>query len=306
MIGLDTSLLASEVTYVLMQRSAKVPPLRWQLRPSETAKNTLDEIDDAKLFGRAKLADTAMGAATRAMLYMWNGWLHECVAAAEPARERERWYLAGLCQRHLGQLAQAKSSFQAMEGHPIFEEMAKYAVDAISTAGASNNKTIARFKQIMEFDCAWEPIAFLDLYELARIDKLDRVGQELVRTLQCREWEILFTYCYQAATGKKLIKEPTPRFTALDRQRMLERKRAKRRRRQHDYLLDDSQKTRLQRRSSRGSASNFVPVRCPRCHYIQQVPESVCGDVTRCLKCSGYYGVPHKHTVPQAPGGRKG
>ena len=306
MIGLDMSLLASEVTYVLMQRGANVPPLQWQLRPSETAKASLEEMDDAKLFGCAKLADKGMGAAARAMLYMWSGWLQECVAAAKPAGEKERRYLLGLCQRHLGQIGQAKSSFLAMEGHPVFEEMAKYAVDAISGPGANHHKTIARFKQIMELDCLWSPFAFLDLYELALTDKLDRVGQELVRTLQCREWEILFTYCYEAATGKKLVTEPAPRSAALDRQRMLERKRAKRRRRQHDYLLDDSQKTKLQRGSSRGSASNLVPVRCPKCHFIQQVPESLCGDITRCFKCSGYYGVPHKHTVPLASDGRKG
>jgi hypothetical protein len=306
MIGLDPSLLAPEVTYVLMQRGANVPPVQWQDRPSEPAKRHLAELDDAKLLNIGSPANKEMAAAVRAMLYLWNGWLEECTVTAKAAGEKERAYLAALCQRHLGQPAQAKEQFRAVETHPVYEALAKVAVQAIKDAEPIADKRISRFKQIMEIDPVWEAYAFVDLYELARADKLDRIAHELVRNLQCREWETLFAYCYEGATGQKLPDRSAAQAAPRERKRPVQKPKKKDSRHQRDQLLEAVVKEKDKNKASaapRPNSTNTVPVRCPKCGTIQQVPEAKCGDVVRCAKCPAFYAVPARYGAPLA---RKG
>ena len=303
MIGLDPSLLAPEVTYILMQRGANVPPVQWQERPSEAARRHLAGLDDAKLLNCESPANQEMTAAVRAMLYLWNGWIEECNVTASTAGEKERAYLAGLCQRHLGQPAQAKEQFRAIERHAVYEPLARIAVQAIRDAEPIADKRIGRFKEIMEMDPVWEPYAFVDLYELARANTLDRIGHELVRNLQCREWETLFAHCYEGATGQKIPDRSATPAAAPERKRPALRPKKKDACRQRDQLLEAvmNEKEKVKPSSApRPNSTNTVAVRCPKCGTIQQVPEAKCGDVVRCAKCPAFYAVPAKYAAPLA------
>ncbi len=324
MIELDTSLLAPEITYVLMLRGAQLPALEWAERANEAAKRHLESMDDIGLFGRTTLAKPDLGLAVRSLLYLWNGWLQEAVDAARPVPNPERHYLIGLCHRQAGQAAEAKTVFQTMGSHPIYAPLAEYAVETIRLMGRVKDKTLIRFRQIMEFDPVWEPFAFIDLYELARAQKLDRISVEVVRTLQCREWEMLFTQCYEAAVGESLLKIRTAQSPELDRKRRLERRAQDAKRRSRQYALDEMQKQKLEAaiaaKAEKAGQSRPSPVKprpsasgkpeappvpslsvvCPVCAHCQRVPESLRGQPTRCGRCGASYRVPAGK--PVAPG----
>jgi len=324
MIELDTSLLAPEITYVLMLRGAQLPPLEWAERANEAAKRHLESLDDISLFGRTTLAKPDMGLAVRAMLYLWNGWLQDAVDTARPAPNPERQYLIGLCHRQAGQVSEAKAVFQAMGPHAIYSPLAQYAVETIRLMGVVKDKTLARFRQIMEFDPVWEPFAFIDLYELARAQKLDRINLEVVRMLQCREWEMLFTQCYEAAVGESLLKKLAAQSPEVDRKRRLEKQARDAKKRSRQYALDEMQKQKLEaaaaskaetaKQKPGGPAKPQPPaaakpkappvpsvgVVCPTCAHGQRVPESLRGKPTRCGRCGASYRVPAGK--PVAPG----
>ncbi len=313
MIELDPSLLPPEMTYVVMLRGAQIPPLVWTERRQDTAKQHLEDNDNNKLFGRVMSANEEMACAVRAMLYLWNGWIQECAATARSTAEKERHYLTGLCYRHASNVMAAKASFQSLDGHPTFEVLAHRAVDQISISGAWRHKTIGRFKQIMEFDPIWEPFAFVDIVEAARAGKFDRTEEDLVRTLQCLEWEILFKHCYEAAVGEVMARPVHTQHDAIARRKIRERKLKEKKRREQEYKLDELQreKSKADSKSSpaRGTPSpkpsgskrspilpppppNTIPVACPACGHLQRVTEAARGKAVKCCKCQRLYSIP--------------
>ena len=110
MIELDPSQFAPEITYLLMQQHAALPPLQWHLKPCRAAKQSLDAIaDDTDLCARSSLADEESGAAVRALLYLWNGWPAECAMYAQGAANDDRLYISALNERMAGRAAEAKT-----------------------------------------------------------------------------------------------------------------------------------------------------------------------------------------------------
>ena len=142
-----------------------------------------------------------MANAVRALLFLWNGWMDDCVKAAESAPEKERLYIQALCDRAEGEPAAAKSSFQKLEAHVVFPKLTAYATEAITT-GASGQ--VKRLLDMIQMTQEWEAYTFVDLIELARADKLDSAGEQIVRQLQCREFELLFAHCFEGATGEAI------------------------------------------------------------------------------------------------------
>ncbi|MEE8384934.1 MAG: hypothetical protein V3S01_03345, partial [Dehalococcoidia bacterium] len=124
MLNLDLSQLPSEMTALFMQRGSGLPPLHWPSYANRIAKATLDEIDDAKLFRRSNLADESMGAAVRALLYLWSGWPDDCKMQAQAAPEKERIYLDSLIAQQGDEAEQAKTLLQQLDSHPIHKPLA--------------------------------------------------------------------------------------------------------------------------------------------------------------------------------------
>jgi hypothetical protein len=308
MIELDTSQLAPEITYVLMLRGAQVPALAWADRANDAAKRHLESMDDLSLLGRPTLANPDQGLAVRALLYLWNGWLKECADTARAVPDPERPYLVGLCHRHAGHLAEAKAVHRAMGTHPICGPLARYAIDTIGLMGVAQDKALARFRQILELDGVWEPASFIDLYDMARTEKLDRINLEVIRMVQCREWELLFGHCYESAVGEPLVKKLTAPSPDLDRKRRLEKQTRDAKERSRKYTLDELQRQKLQpaapprpKPAKPKATEPAVPrkppvpsvgVVCPACGHGQRVAESLRGKPTRCGRCGVSYRVP--------------
>jgi len=306
MIELDASQLAPEVAGLFLSGGAELPGLQWQARPKQFAKDRLDEIEDAKLLGRAAPGDEAMTVAVRALLYLWNGWPVEAAMVAQAAAEPECHYLTGFCERQLGRADRAKAALQQLADYPIYAPLAQY---AIKTIGEATEPLLKRFKGLMELGETWEPFLFVDLVEQVRAGKFDRDAEIIVRRLQCREFELLFRHCYEQATGEPIPARVEPESTA-DREARLRRLRHKRERKRPDRLARREPSAQEEKPSSGQRPGEAEPatvnIGCPQCGQVLAFPQSTRGRNGNCGKCGAVFLIPQRQTpelrpTPQAP-----
>jgi hypothetical protein len=287
MIDIDISQLPAEMTALLLRRGSGAPPLFWPSTANRIAKTTLDQVVDAKLFGRKELAKPAFGGATRALIYLWNGWPREASMCAQVAPDKERFYIEGLCARQESNVDQAKASFQQLDDHVVYKPLSQRAVKAV---GNTPDPILTRFIQMIEMGGTWEPFLFIDLFEQGRADKLKESTELIVRQIQNTEFELLFRHCYENATGQSLQKI-VARSSMTDREegvarvrRLQERHRPKRR--------APGGATTEKTKSETSESSDMVTVKCPKCAKPMTLPDAARGQKKRCIKCNAPFNVP--------------
>jgi len=299
MIELNASQLAPEVAALFLLGSGQQTMLQWHTHPKKFAKDRLDQIDNAELFGRQSLADEAMASAVRALLYLWNGWPDKAADLGEAAPDREQHYLKGLRERQLGHMDLAKVVFQQLDTHPIYSPLASYAVTAI---GGTAEPLLKRFKDLIEFSSEWEPFLFVDLVEQALAGKLDDEARAAVCQLQCKEFEQLFRHCYEQALGEP-IPEPADSESSAEQEARVQRVRQLRERRRSSSLplsqKPPPEKSRQEKASPEKEAT--VQIGCPRCRAVTKFPESARGKNGKCGKCGTLFAIPEKGAGPKPP-----
>ena len=286
MIDLDTSRLPSRVVAALMARGAQLPPLQWHTNPIRAAKSTLDGIPNTGvLVDCDPPVDEAMAAAVRALLYFWNGWFEEAESAAAAAPEQERTYITALIKRQTGDAAAAKVLFQEVGDHAVHPHLVKFTQDTI---GLSVMPLLKRLRDMIAFVDQWEPHIFVDVYEHARAGGFDPSGELMVCTIQCREFELLFSHCLEAATGRKCTK---PAKDTAEQQRVRRRPPARR----------PTTPFRHSPTAAKPSAPKEpvklaldVTVICPGCGATLTVPEEKRGTTQACAKCNTAFLVPER------------
>lgn len=314
MAEFDLTKLPGEITQLLMSRGAGLPPLLWQEHQNSLAKKSLDQIPDTKLCGEANFQNEAMAGAVRALLYLWTGWPAEAAMYAQAAPTREQLYIAALAERQLGHPAKAKEAFQKMAGHEVFNALSGYLLDQLKP---ENDPAIKRFRAIVELAREWEAHAFVDLFEQARAGKVSPVGELVVRNLQAREFELLFAHCFQAATGRSIVRRRVmseaeeQRREQEYRRRMAERRKANEKRSQ---MLIETAKKELEKTDTadrptakpapppspkKATPDPRVKILCPACGHLMFIPESGRGKRAECIKCRVAFLVPpRKETTP--------
>ncbi len=290
MINMDLTRVAPEIAALLLQRGAGLPPLAWHERQIKLAKTTLDQLDDGKLFGGATLANEEMTAAIRAMLYLWNGWPGDCKMYAQAADEQTCRYLVGFCERQAGNTDPAKEALQQLTAHPVYDAMTKYVPAAV---GVGADTYLRRFADIVKLGGAWEPFAYIDLFELARRKELCNAAEEVVRTFQCREFELLFDHCYKATTGHS-VEAVQEKAAATRPRREVKRKRPAPTRSQ-PAAPPPASKSPVSEKTKKPPArkpSMAIGVQCPKCTTLAQVAKTARGKVIRCQNCGTGFKVP--------------
>lgn len=288
MINLDLTKLAPEIVALLVRRGSGLPSLAWHDRNIPPAKSALDQIDDTQLFDSAALADEGMVAAVRAMLYLWNGWPDDCKMYAQAAGQSERHLLTGICDRQAGNAVAAKNAFQQIDGHPIFASLASYLLEVI---GVKADARVRRFVDIVKLGETWEPFAFIDLFEQVRAGKLCKAAEEAVRSVQCREFELLFNHCYQGATGHSVEAEQRPAAGARPK-RDLRRTRRPIRPPRNTSTPFAAKPAGPAKRPLVSPPSMVIGVLCPKCATMKRVAKTARGKRVRCDKCGTGFVVP--------------
>ncbi len=295
MVELNIGRLAPDVAALLWKAGAELPPLQWQSRANAATRKMLDEIDDRKLFARDVLLSEGMGAAVRSLLYLWNGWIGECSMYGQLAEPKERPYLAGLCERHLGHADAAKKFFQQLDGHPIFEDLIGCASEIVVVRA---EPLLDRLLEMCSSMKTWEPFLFIDLHAQAVGGGLGSVGQELVRQLQRKEFELLFSYCYRGATGDEVLTRVNPAL-AVARKPVKKAVRPTSRRTAASCSSVPAERESPEReveeprRPSKAGAGS-VNVQCPKCLLIASFPAAACGKTGQCTRCRSYFMIPRR------------
>lgn len=282
---------APPIASLLLTRGTGLAPLQWQKQPHRAAKKTLDESDDAKLFGPISLVSEPKAAGVRALLYLWNGWIGDCRMYGQAAGPKEQLYLTGLCERQLGNSDAAKKAFQQLDGHTLY---AALGTDAIGLLATKPQPATKRFREILELNGGWEPYAFVDLYQQASNGILDTTGEECVREIQCREFEWLFCHCYEGATGQAVPVRTACAVARRPRKSVLKRTHTTGRSASSSGPVGDARPT----KTDKATAPPAPPVRvvCPRCGHIATFPGSMVGKAVRCQKCMAFFEIPRTPT----------
>jgi hypothetical protein len=128
-------------------------------------------------------ASGEMVAACRAGLWLAFDFLDEAHEISQGIDTREGSYWHALMHRREPDHSNAAYWLRRVGAHPIFADLARAAADL----GYAGN------------GAGWDAFAFNDACEAHR--GKGGAAEELLRRVQRAEWELLFAYCFERATG---------------------------------------------------------------------------------------------------------
>ncbi len=284
MSHLDYTRQSPEIAALLLMRGTALPPVRWHEHPLPTATAALEQLSDEKLFGSAPLQNPAGVSAVRGLLLLLNGWLSEAAMVAAAAPTPERWYIAGLSERHLGHGEASKSHLRQVEGHPIF---APLAVRTAELGQQADDKSLRRFVDIVAMNGAFEPFAFTDLLAEAGEGRLSRDAEMIARKLQRQEFLLLLAHCYQLTTGL----DPAQARTEANNTPAAPPRRRRETTRPTQHL--SAPPTSTPRPTPPPPVDDHkVRIGCPKCHHVAVLDVEQRGSKHRCNQCSTVFRVP--------------
>jgi hypothetical protein len=142
--------------------------------PETSLRAALDALTVVAAFAHAGVADEAMAKCCVSGTWLLCDYLDESHTISQGIATPSGSFWHAIMHRREGDFSNAKYWFRRVGGHPVYERLA-------DECGADS----------------WDPMAFVDACQQAV-----RGGAEVerCRELQQREWEMLFDYCYVAAT----------------------------------------------------------------------------------------------------------
>jgi hypothetical protein len=293
----DLTKVPAEIAKLLMSRGSGTPPLQWTAHQNLLAKKTLDQTGDPFLFSGGEIRNLGMASTVRGLLYLYAGWPADACRFAAQAGPPEQMYIAGLCERHLGHVEAAKEWFKKLGRHAVFVPLGEWVQKLVRT---ETEPPLKLFRETVELAKAWEPFAFVDLYEQTRAGRLSPLGEQLVCRLQLIEFETLFGYCFRSATGRNIDKHRVM-SEAEEQRRMQEYRRRlteRREREERQRKVVEAKKTaEAEQNKPKGPPPPCDPkvkVLCPKCGTLVYVAESLRGRPAQCMKCNALFRVPQK------------
>jgi hypothetical protein len=161
----------------------RLPPLGPGV-PNTAARPRLAGLSLEEAVAPRRVTDPDMAAACHAALWLYHDFLDESHTLSQEIHTPTGSYWHGLMHRREPDAANAAYWFRRVGEHPVFAALAGEA------------KALGLRLQAAR----WDPFAFIDLCEQHRGSGGEQ--EMLLRRVQQREWELLFDWCYHAATGK--------------------------------------------------------------------------------------------------------
>lgn len=159
--------------------------------PNQALRTKLEALTPQAAFAHTSLTDPAMAHACIAAVWLYHDFLDESHRISQELHSTTGSYWHGILHRREPDYSNAKYWFRRVGRHPIFPDLAR---EANALAASQNLPASAAFLR----DSAWDPMAFIDL--CAGAAGAQSEFAPLCRQIQQREWQLLFDFCYQAAT----------------------------------------------------------------------------------------------------------
>jgi hypothetical protein len=169
-------------------------------QPNESLRAALVNLSLDKAFDSHSVVDSDMAHCCQAGLWLLHDFLDESHSISQGIGTSSGSYWHGIMHRREGDCSNAKYWFRRVGRHAVFDALAQRAAElvAIRTSGEGDSPILLRgLSKIGTVPGGgdWDPYAFVDLCQSAACDELSRAVQQA-------EWELLFDYCYRAATTK--------------------------------------------------------------------------------------------------------
>lgn len=163
-------------------------------RPREDMRPQLAALDEAALFGGAKVTDQALARCCRSGLWLAYDFLDESHAISQEIHGPEGSYWHGIMHRREPDYSNAKYWFRHVGQHPVLDSL-RIAADQLLQQWPTSDPAAA----FLASGRAWDPLAFIDLCEA--IARGRATCERLAREIALAEWRLLFAHCYEGAVA---------------------------------------------------------------------------------------------------------
>lgn len=155
-----------------------VPPLG-PGKPNAAMREKLVSLTPEKLAGSQKIIDRAAAQCCISGLWLWHNFLDESHTISQEIETAEGSFWHGIMHRREPDYGNAKYWFRRVGSHPVIGQL----VEEAPSLG-------------YQFT---DPYAFVDF--VSRAEGAGNDQKELASRVQQLEWQLLFDFCYRAATG---------------------------------------------------------------------------------------------------------
>ncbi|NOY42477.1 MAG: hypothetical protein GXP26_11650 [Planctomycetes bacterium] len=151
--------------------------------PDDGCREQLDSLTVQAAFAHVQVLDEEMARCCISGVWLLHDFLSTSHTISQGITTPSGSYWHGIMHRREGDFSNAKYWFHKVGDHPIFEQL----TEAVEPLGGEPLLGAG----------GWNPFAFIDACQAA-VSTAD-ADADICRSLQQREWELLFDYCYVAA-----------------------------------------------------------------------------------------------------------
>jgi len=161
--------------------------------PNDKVFPLLQALSVEQAFLSQAVKDTGMAKCCLAGLWLYHDYLDQSHRISQSVSTTTGSYWHGIMHRREPDSWNSKYWFDRVGRHPVFPDLCEAAKSL-----AEKDSPLPETRFLLE-QRRWDPHRFVDLCEASRTGRSQ--AERLCRTIQLREWQLLFDYCHGLAVG---------------------------------------------------------------------------------------------------------